>query len=783
MASIERIREIAETSGCTDLAERATAIEAAEENHEYIVSFMGQFSAGKSRLINCLLERELLPVHIEETTAAVTFISYGDEYAELRLDNGSVRNIALSDIKELWQKGSLPEGIYISEVKRIDIFINSDILKNGLVIADTPGTNTLHKRHEALTIDTINRTEEVVYVMGKPLTESDALFIEGLYKNGIPLSIVRTHMDKLNSSEENPEETISAEKARIKEIVPDVMVSFVSAEPYSSFYEGLNSLRSYLGNTIAENISVRLKESTESRAEVLRKQLILELDEQLENLKKRANNENMDYENKLNMLSDKKRLVEDRAERRREHIRQGFKEAKTEAEHDMKEKCKQILSSFRNEVDEKEMTPNWQTDLEATAQRRVKKAYDELKKTYTMPFNVFMKSNTDELMQEISSEGIDLSDMPVPESVEMIIDQKIKNDSMLNQLQEQIDDVNTLISTIEKKRYELQLSEEELKTLSIEIAEAKQLIAEEREELGPYVPQYYIDDSDVKGTGDKMRVFGKVLDWATLLIPGSAYEKVAAKLGQTIAKSGKLLSTIGKAAKKADTVKDVSYALKNISKTYKTAKRTQQIMNTAGHVRDVVKDTPELFDLLSFEYWMGKIGDHFDGKPVELEDLHYKNEYNRMKSELERKVNEQVSKEIELCEKTGLIKSDKDRLERESEAKIRYRANAEKDLESRKVEIRDKAKKEAFIDYKGKFIIWFDDRLQKVAENISDTMSQITEPLRIQYEEECTTGILDELDRLSEEYERMARCFKNLSGNELNTKLAEYESMISELGA
>ena len=109
MSTIDKCIEIAKDVNAESVLDRAEALKASAEDKTYMLSFMGQFSAGKSRLINCLLKRNILPVHITETTATVTFIRYGEsETARLKLINGTVRDIELDDVRELWQSGNAP---------------------------------------------------------------------------------------------------------------------------------------------------------------------------------------------------------------------------------------------------------------------------------------------------------------------------------------------------------------------------------------------------------------------------------------------------------------------------------------------------------------------------------------------------------------------------------------------------------------------------------------------------------------------------------------------------
>ena len=114
------------------------------EKNNYLVSFMGQFSAGKSRLLNNLLGREILPVHGTETTPIVTFIRYGeDEKATVRYCDGREADIEVGEVAEIWQDSNKADEYGLIDIVNIEIFLKEDMLKNGLILADTPGINTI----------------------------------------------------------------------------------------------------------------------------------------------------------------------------------------------------------------------------------------------------------------------------------------------------------------------------------------------------------------------------------------------------------------------------------------------------------------------------------------------------------------------------------------------------------------------------------------------------------------------------------------------------------------
>lgn len=110
--------------------------------------FIGEFSTGKSSVINALLGQDVLPKGITPTTDEITVIKYGEHGGE-SLENGC----------------------------RV-ISVPQDRLK-GLFIVDTPGTNVTITQHERLTQEYIPKADIVFFTIGaeRAVTGSEAKLI------------------------------------------------------------------------------------------------------------------------------------------------------------------------------------------------------------------------------------------------------------------------------------------------------------------------------------------------------------------------------------------------------------------------------------------------------------------------------------------------------------------------------------------------------------------------------------------------------------------------------
>lgn len=93
-----------------------------------VIALMGEFSAGKSTLMNLLIGQNILPTQITATRMPPVWLTYGDEPPHLMDHDGKKHDVDLSR----------PEDIQIKTTRYVRLFVKADILKNCDLI-DTPG--------------------------------------------------------------------------------------------------------------------------------------------------------------------------------------------------------------------------------------------------------------------------------------------------------------------------------------------------------------------------------------------------------------------------------------------------------------------------------------------------------------------------------------------------------------------------------------------------------------------------------------------------------------------
>lgn len=138
------------------------------------LSVFGEFSAGKTTVLNALIGEEILSVAVEPTTAVPTRVRYGREFNVFVERIGGTRSALFEDDPPFWtrfvgrretlstlekQQGTIrdflrtwtKEGQRADEVDRVVIEIPLDWLKKGIELVDTPGVNNEFARHQGFT--------------------------------------------------------------------------------------------------------------------------------------------------------------------------------------------------------------------------------------------------------------------------------------------------------------------------------------------------------------------------------------------------------------------------------------------------------------------------------------------------------------------------------------------------------------------------------------------------------------------------------------------------------
>ena len=152
------------------------------------LSVIGEFSTGKSTFINALLRDNLLDAQVlQGTTTINSVIQYGNELNMIiqMLNNVESDNLKLrgySDEAIRAQIKNIHAGEGTRSIKKVTITHPSEFLSQGIVIIDTPGTNTPELWHEQVTRNAIHELSDTSIILtsaNQPVPDSLVDFVEG----------------------------------------------------------------------------------------------------------------------------------------------------------------------------------------------------------------------------------------------------------------------------------------------------------------------------------------------------------------------------------------------------------------------------------------------------------------------------------------------------------------------------------------------------------------------------------------------------------------------------
>jgi predicted GTPase len=192
----------------------------------FVLAVVGEFSSGKSFLLNALLgkiareERAgssritgLLATDINPSTATITELSYAEhETATAYYPSGReervpmdrlARFVAVADEAKLHDA----TGDAADAPTLVRIGVTSAFLKNGFVVADTPGLASINPAHRRATLSYLPGADAVLYLIDtqQPFTDGDASFLGIIRRYIESMFIVQTKIDLWRMGESGKE--------------------------------------------------------------------------------------------------------------------------------------------------------------------------------------------------------------------------------------------------------------------------------------------------------------------------------------------------------------------------------------------------------------------------------------------------------------------------------------------------------------------------------------------------------------------------------------------------
>lgn len=191
------------------------------DNNFFTVVVLGEFKRGKSTFVNALLGTPLLPMNILPETATINAIMYS-ENPQLSVVYMDGRQEAGEPTYEFLQNFSAQKNNEerLNKIKYIKIGYPLDILKNRIVLVDTPGVSDLNQQRCDITYRFLPKANAVLFLLdaNSPLKKSEKEFIEKqLFPLGLKDIVFLVNKYDCIDEEEEDDDFLDEIKARLSE--------------------------------------------------------------------------------------------------------------------------------------------------------------------------------------------------------------------------------------------------------------------------------------------------------------------------------------------------------------------------------------------------------------------------------------------------------------------------------------------------------------------------------------------------------------------------------------
>ncbi|CDQ19581.1 dynamin family protein [Halobacillus karajensis] len=295
-------------------------------NKEMIIGFAGHFSAGKSTLINQLLENNLLPSSPIPTSANIVRLSSGDAQTIVYFQDGSAvrydTDVDLETIKALCKNGDTITGLNITKP--------GGALPSRVSVVDTPGVDSTNDADRLITESSLHLMDYMYYVMDYNHVQSEVnlMFLLEMQRRETPFSIVINQVDKHVERELTFEEYENSVKDAFGRwgIEPE-NIYFTSMRDFSLPFNSFEDLREdfhALSDKMEDILANRNSKETEGIAEEAVREYSNTLEQEMEELRDRKDHlEEMIERSHLDSdwLENQKRLIGEATNAFRQKIR------------------------------------------------------------------------------------------------------------------------------------------------------------------------------------------------------------------------------------------------------------------------------------------------------------------------------------------------------------------------------------------------------------------------------------------------------------------------------
>lgn len=196
--NIERLIQISTDLECKDISNQLEkiAVKLSDENCPLILPLVGEFSSGKTTLINALTDCKALETATKPTTATIFEVHFGCDSCKAEILHSDGQTEEVDDITSL-------KNDKLADVPAITVFDTSKAVPSSIVLVDTPGLSSPDLRHRQTLMNFLPQADALLFVIdiNAQITRSLTDFIKTTSLSHKKHYFVFTKIDTKSASE------------------------------------------------------------------------------------------------------------------------------------------------------------------------------------------------------------------------------------------------------------------------------------------------------------------------------------------------------------------------------------------------------------------------------------------------------------------------------------------------------------------------------------------------------------------------------------------------------
>jgi len=732
--SLETIKSIAYDIGAVpQVRMQIENLQSSLENQQFYLPIVGQFSSGKSHFINNLLDRDLLPTKTTETTSFLTTILFSEqEVLIVKTVDGQEVVLDIVMTKCLNQQnissGELHDqlkGINIDEIKSLEIKLNNTLLKEGLVLVDTPGINTLHTTHETMTYEFLPVAQAFLYVSSSQPSASDLNFLQHIKNFGLDVIFIRTRMDEINQIEEPLEQVISEDCDILQQAIDTESHYFAISNIIENpiWNERFLLTKAFLKDYFAIDVKNALQRSVNQKIMALKDDFRSQLEQMTQLIKFEYSGDPEQFGIDVKQLTIELELQKKDSKLLKEALENEFKLVKREAVRELDQVKVQAVADYRKTllmapwIDCPERVRGYSDQCaKSLAESINNRVTERLSKSVEQIYRQRNEqwSTVDSMSDRLLIDGFSLK-LTTPTLDEVIT----KSDDALLAISRQLDNITTqeaeLSGNVSELSKNVQFTGQELAELKGDVDLSKDAVNQLQ-----YNPQYIVESGD-SSFSKAFSMLGQAVDVAIMFMPTPAapvkatlnakkmvgFAKTAKKAMTVAQKTSQIIHMTKEAIDKYKPIvhKGVNDVQKLKEKAHEEANKLANSENEAEkNIGQVALDS---LQLLEAEFWMRKLGENFDEPSRKRIDQQHYQQFEELRVRAEQEMQGKVQKQLTKLRSMGLLNE-----------KVAYESKKQELLVQRKIELelelntaKDKSEREKKAHQRAEFSEFYSEQI------------------------------------------------------------------------